>query len=119
MITTIYPAITKNEHSIVIQFSGAEVIRKCDEMEFILDINQNNEVFGIEIVNLKYLTHCVGVALNETQNSVSEVDFNYDNSSDVLSIWFPKSRSINQKSVIGSVLLDVKNYVVGIEVKTI
>ena len=113
---TEFPKIIKLDAKINIKLSSIKNSKVVENIEFVLDIDNYGDVIGIEIINLKYNTHCKDVALNGYRNTDDGIRISYDSNADALSVSFSNNHSLDQKLTDGIVILDDNDYVVGMEI---
>lgn len=99
------PTYSRNENSIVFRLFEQKIGEtKIEDIEAVLDLNAEDEIIGLEIIDLKYLTGIKNI--KEFSDVERKMSLIYDDSCDALSLWLVKESSKNQESHKVSVITD-------------
>jgi len=112
-----YPKLEVNKQEFILRFCAPhnEEIY-IDAVPVVLDLDEDKNVVGIEIINLKYKTGCV---LEEFRWIRDDMKISYDNSNDAFYYKLNKVRSREQKEVLGRIILAENRMMVGINCSVI
>jgi uncharacterized protein YuzE len=102
-----YPKVHRRLHSILLEFAPPIQNASMKPLRMVLDFDELGEVSGIEIINLAVQTSLGSHRLaKKAAGSNTILKCSYDDESDSLYLRLKTTRSIDQKALQGSIIVD-------------
>ena len=116
--SVIYPQKQEENSSLALQFALETEMTVRRPVRMVLDLGELREVVGIEIVNLYFQLgrSCLGKVRESAPTGGEGTHYNYDEICDSFYLRLRGGRSVTQKAVDGTVLVDERGAIVGLNV---
>ena len=121
-IMTLNAIIIKDDETISVRFSQEKSpSERVISIELVLDFDQNGEVIGIEIINLKWFGGQNSLPVEERLSLPVEtqINFSYDDEADAAYIRILEASSKKQRAVEGWLEINSNGQLVGVRAKLI
>jgi len=111
-----YPRISKKDRSLVVEFVPGEKQRSERSLKMVLDFGEFGEIVGIEVINLVLQAgkNCLGIINQSVRTDGGELKCSYDEEADSFYLRLKAGRSIDQKAVQGSMVLDNNGHILAL-----
>jgi uncharacterized protein YuzE len=114
-----FPRIERAKDEVEVLICPHEGQPKRLNMTFVLDLNQFDEIIGLEILNLRLTAgeNALGRIQTLIPSSGKSIKYSYDPASDAFYLQISNDRSFTQESTEGTLLVNSVGEIVGFQAK--